>query len=42
VVNVVRKLGGIVTARNQPEGGAVVKIELPLKTLMINGGQRAA
>ncbi|HEV7719579.1 MAG TPA: HAMP domain-containing sensor histidine kinase [Arsenicitalea sp.] len=35
VVNVVRKLGGMVSARNRPEGGAVVTIELPLETLMI-------
>jgi two-component system sensor histidine kinase RegB len=35
VVNVVRKLGGTVAAANRPAGGAVVTIELPLETLMI-------
>lgn len=35
VVNVVRKLGGSVTARNRPEGGAVVTLNLPLETLKI-------
>jgi two-component system, sensor histidine kinase RegB len=38
VVNVVRKLGGVVTARNRPEGGATVSLELPLATLAIGGG----
>ena len=42
VVNVVRKLGGSVSARNLPEGGAVVSLRLPLETLTIgaprNGG----
>lgn len=33
VVNVIRKLGGTVTARNREEGGAVVTIELPLAAL---------
>lgn len=33
VVNVVRKLGGQVTATNRPEGGAQVAIELPLSML---------
>jgi two-component system sensor histidine kinase RegB len=41
VVNVVRKLGGTVTARNRTDGGAVVSIELPLETLMI-GSQHYA
>jgi two-component system, sensor histidine kinase RegB len=38
VVNVVRKLGGIVTARNNAEGGATISLELPLATLAIGGG----
>jgi len=33
VVNVIRKLGGTVTARNRPEGGATVTVELPLAAL---------
>jgi two-component system sensor histidine kinase RegB len=33
VVNVVRKLGGSVAARNLAEGGAVVSLRLPLETL---------
>lgn len=33
VVNVIRKLGGEVTARNRPEGGAIVTVELPLDAL---------
>ncbi|WP_407149200.1 ATP-binding protein [Bradyrhizobium sp. ORS 86] len=35
VVNVVRKLGGVVTARNRPDIGAAVRLELPLSTLVI-------
>lgn len=35
VVNVVRKLGGSVIAHNRQDGGAVVKIELPLSALML-------
>ncbi len=35
VVNVVRKLGGRVTAENAPEGGAIVTLYLPLATLSI-------
>jgi len=35
VVNVVRKLGGSVSAANRPEGGAVVTLTLPLHTLQI-------
>jgi two-component system, sensor histidine kinase RegB len=35
VVNVVRKLGGSVSAQNRPEGGAVVTVNLPLDTLEI-------
>jgi two-component system sensor histidine kinase RegB len=41
VVNVVRKLGGTVSAHNRPDGGAVVTIELPLETLMIGTPQHA-
>lgn len=33
VVNVVRKLGGTVAARNRPEGGATVTVTLPLAAL---------
>jgi len=33
VVNVVRKLGGTVTADNDPRGGAVVRLDLPLARL---------
>jgi len=35
VVNVARKLGGSVSARNRAEGGAVVKIVLPLSAIML-------
>ncbi len=35
VVNVVRKLGGSVAARNREHGGAVVTIDLPLASLAI-------
>ncbi|ODM71014.1 ATP-binding protein [Bradyrhizobium elkanii] len=35
VVNVVRKLGGVVAARNRPDIGAAVRLELPLSTLAI-------
>lgn len=34
-VNVVRKLGGSVSARNRDEGGAVVSLELPLAALRV-------
>lgn len=37
VVNVVRKLGGAVGARNQREGGAAVTLTLPLDALAIVG-----
>jgi two-component system sensor histidine kinase RegB len=37
VVNVVRKLGGVVTAQNRPQGGATVTLILPLATLSIGG-----
>jgi two-component system sensor histidine kinase RegB len=33
VVNVARKLGGSVSARNRPEGGAAVSLHLPLRAL---------
>lgn len=33
VVNVIRKLGGTVTAHNRPDGGATVTVELPLATV---------
>jgi two-component system sensor histidine kinase RegB len=35
VVNVVRKLGGSVAARNRPEGGATVTVTLPLASLAL-------
>lgn len=38
VVNVVRKLGGRVSAANRPEGGASVTLELPIEALAIEGG----
>ncbi|MFC3673989.1 ATP-binding protein [Ferrovibrio xuzhouensis] len=41
VVNVVRKLGGSVAARNLPQGGAVVMLTLPLAALKIPEGQHA-
>lgn len=40
VVNVIRKLGGLVSARNHPEGGAVVTLTLPLESLRM-GTERA-
>lgn len=40
VVNVVRKLGGFVRARNRPGGGAVVTLSLPLSALAIGGRAR--
>jgi two-component system sensor histidine kinase RegB len=36
VVNVVRKLGGVVTAANLPAGGAAVTLKLPLSALALN------
>lgn len=42
VVNVVRKLGGVASAANRPEGGATVTIELPLATLTIGGRRHAS
>jgi two-component system sensor histidine kinase RegB len=41
VVNVVRKLGGSVSARNLPEGGALVSLRLPLGTLTIGAPRHA-
>jgi two-component system sensor histidine kinase RegB len=35
VVNVVRKLGGVVSAANRPRGGAIVTLNLPLSALAI-------
>ncbi|HEY0916691.1 MAG TPA: ATP-binding protein [Solimonas sp.] len=35
VMNVLRKLGGQVTAENRPEGGARVRLQLPLSALAI-------
>jgi two-component system sensor histidine kinase RegB len=35
VLNVARTLGGNVTARNRPEGGAEVTIELPLAAIAL-------
>ncbi len=37
VVNVVRKLGGVVTAQNHRKRGATVQLALPLATLAIGG-----
>ena len=39
VVNVVRKLGGSVTARNLGEGGAVVSLHIPLEILTVASRQ---
>ncbi|WP_409338534.1 ATP-binding protein [Curvibacter cyanobacteriorum] len=36
VVNVARSLGGTVSARNRPEGGAVVTVKLPLSALTLD------
>ncbi len=41
VVNVVRKLGGFVSASNRQEGGAVVSLHLPLAALVIGVPERA-
>ncbi len=41
VVNVVRKLGGTVTAQNHQQGGAVVTLRLPLAALAIGVGGHA-
>lgn len=37
-VNVARTLGGTLTARNRPEGGAVVQLALPLSAIVLEGG----
>lgn len=37
VVNVMRKLGGAVTVRNHPEGGACVTLSIPLASLAYRG-----
>jgi two-component system sensor histidine kinase RegB len=42
VVNVVRKLGGSVTAHNLAEGGAVVALRIPLETLTMGPHRRNA
>ncbi len=42
VMNVMRKLGGRVTAENAEEGGAVVRIFLPLSALSIGGADASA
>lgn len=39
VLNVARTLGGSVTARNRPEGGAEVTIELPLAAIALPGAR---
>ena len=39
VFNVVRKLGGRVTARNRRDGGAIVTLSLPLSALAIDWGR---
>jgi two-component system sensor histidine kinase RegB len=36
VVNVVRKLGGTVSAHNRPDGGATVTVELPLAAVKLS------
>ena len=41
VVNVIRKLGGAVTARNRDEGGAAVAIELPISALRFSADEHA-
>jgi two-component system, sensor histidine kinase RegB len=35
VVNVARTMGGTVTARNRPEGGAIVELSLPLASIAL-------
>lgn len=42
VVNVARKLGGTVTARNRDEGGAVVQLTLPLAAISIESDEQHA
>ncbi|MGH6861466.1 MAG: ATP-binding protein [Phyllobacterium sp.] len=41
VVNAVRKLGGVVSARNLPQGGATVTLNLPLASLSIGAHDHA-
>ncbi len=38
VVNVLRKLGGRVTASNRPEGGALLELRIPLAALAVETG----
>jgi two-component system, sensor histidine kinase RegB len=40
VVNVIRKLGGTVSAHNRPDGGATVIVELPLAAVKYSEKQR--
>lgn len=40
VVNVVRKLGGTVSAHNRPDGGATVTVELPLAAVKYSEKER--
>jgi two-component system sensor histidine kinase RegB len=42
VVNVARKLGGSVSARNLTEGGAIVSLHIPLETLTMGPHRRSA
>jgi two-component system sensor histidine kinase RegB len=37
VVNVLRKLGGSVTASNLPGGGAMVELRIPIAALSVEG-----
>ncbi|WP_151639321.1 ATP-binding protein [Noviherbaspirillum aerium] len=39
VVNVARTLGGVVNARNRPEGGAMVSLTLPLASIIYEEGK---
>jgi two-component system sensor histidine kinase RegB len=41
VVNVARKLGGAVTASNRDEGGAIVRLALPLSAISLEESQHA-
>jgi len=42
VVNVARKLGGVVTARNREEGGAAVQLTLPLASISFEDQEKHA
>ena len=42
VVNVVRKLGGSVSAHNHPGGGAVVSLRLPIAAIEMGASRHAA